>query len=138
MPASHNVNTRLVTDFYIDSSCALTLPTSFVKNLGVIFDVKLNMEKHAHKVVSTCYANLRNLGRIASKLSIDLKIQLMHFMILSHIDYCNALLHNLPEILLKKLTQVLYAGVRFIFGLHYTASRLHMLPFLKRSYISCL
>ena len=34
--------------------------------------------------------------------------------------------------LLKKLTKVLYAGVRFIFGLQGTASRLHMLPFLKR------
>ena len=37
--------------------------------------------------------------------------------------------------LLKKLTKVLYAGVRFIFGLHGTASRLHMLPFLKRLHI---
>ena len=114
LPASHNVNARLVTDLYIDSSCALILPTSYVKNLGVIFDAKLNMEKHVHKVVSTCYANLRNLGRIASKLSIDLKIQLVHSMILSHIDYCNAFFYDLPEMLLKKLTKVLYAGVRFI------------------------
>ena len=135
LPASHNVNARLVTDLYIDSSCALILPTSYVKNLGVIFDAKLNMEKHVHKVVSTCYANLRNLGRIASKLSIDLKIQLVHSMILSHIDYCNAFFYDLPEMLLKKLTKVLYAGVRFIFGLHGTASRLHMLPFLKRLHI---
>ena len=90
LPASHNVSARLVTDLYIDPSYALTLPTSFVKNLGVIFDVKLNMKKHVHKVVTTCYANLRNLGRVASKLSTDLKIQLIHSMILSHIDYCNA------------------------------------------------
>ena len=55
------------------------------------------MEKNALKVVSTCYANLRNLGRIASKLSIDLKIQLIHSMILSHIDFCNALFYNFPE-----------------------------------------
>ena len=79
----------------------MTLPTSFVKNLGIIFDVKLNMEKHVHKVVGTCYANLRNLGRIVSKLSTDLKIQLIHSMILSHNDCCNALFYNLPEILLK-------------------------------------
>ena len=37
--------------------------------------------------------------------------------------------------LLKKLTKVLYAGVRSIFGLYGTASRLHMLPFLKRLHI---
>ena len=108
----------LVTDLCIDSSCALILPTFYVKNLGVIFDAKLNMKKHVHKVVSTCYANIRNLGRIAPKLSIDLKIELVHSMILSHIDYCYALFYDLPEMLLKKLTKVLYAGVRFIFGLH--------------------
>ena len=50
-----------------------------------------------HKIVSTCHANLRNLGGIASKLSIDLKIQLVQSMILSHIDYCNALFYDLPE-----------------------------------------
>ena len=50
------------------------------------------------------YAYLRNLGRIASKLSIDLKIQLIQSVVLSHIDYCNALFYNLPEISLKKLT----------------------------------
>ena len=111
LPASHNVNARLVTDVYIDSSCALILPTSYVKNLGVIFDAKLTMEKHVHKVVGTCYANLRNLGRIASKLSIDFKIQMVHSMILSNIDYCNALFYDLPEMLLKKLTKVLYPGV---------------------------
>ena len=133
--SSHNVNAGLVTDLCNDSSCALTLPTSFVKKLGVIFDVQLNMEKHVLKVVSTCYANLRNLGRIASKLSTDLKIQLIHSMILSHIGYCNPLFYNLPEILLKNLTTVLYTGVKFIFGLHGTASRLHILPFSKRLHI---
>ena len=83
-------------------------------------------------MVSTCYANLRNLGRIASKLTKPLKVQLVHFLILSHIDYCNALFYNLPEYLLHKLTKVLYSAVRFIFGLRGSALRMHMLPYLKR------
>ena len=134
LPANRNVDVRLVNDLQIDSSRALTLSTS-VKNLGVVFDTRLNLEKHVNKVVSICYANLRNLGRIASKLSSDLKIQLIHSMILSQIDYCNALFYNLPEILLKKLTKVLYACVRYVFGLRGSALRLHMLPFLKRLHI---
>ena len=40
------------------------MPNDFVKILGVIFDDRLNLEKHINGVVSTCYANLRNLGRI--------------------------------------------------------------------------
>ena len=52
-------------------------------------------------------------------------------MILSHIDHCNALLYNLPEYLLHKLTKVLYSAVRLIFGLRGSALRMHMLPYLK-------
>ena len=44
------------------------MPDDFIKIIGVIFDDRLNLEKHINRVVSTCYANLRNLGRIASKL----------------------------------------------------------------------
>ena len=107
------------------------MPNDFVKILGVIFDDRLNLEKHINRVVSTCYANLRNLGRIASKLIKPLKVQLVHSLILSHIDYCNALFYNLPEYLLHKLTKVLYSAVRFIFGLRGSALRMHMLPYLK-------
>ena len=65
------------------------------------------------------------------KLTKTLKVQLVHFLILSYIDYCNALYHNLPEYLLHKFTKVLYVAVRFIFGLGGSALRMHMLPHLK-------
>ena len=71
-----------------------------VKSLGVLLDDGLNFDKHINKVVSVCYLNLRNIGRIASKLSRHVKIQLVHSLILSHIDYCNALFYNLPAYLL--------------------------------------
>ena len=78
------------------------MPTDFVKILGVIFDDRLNLEKHINIVVSTCYTNLHNLGRIVSKLTKPLKVQLVHSLMLSHIDYCKALFYNLPEYLLHK------------------------------------
>ena len=52
-------------------------------------------------------------------------------MILSHIDYCNALFYNLPEYLLHKLTKILYSAVGFIFGVCGSALRMHMLAYLK-------
>ena len=36
-------------------------------------------------------------------------------MILPHLDYCNALFHGLPDYLLCKLTEVLYAALCFIY-----------------------
>ena len=69
-----NVESRIISDIQIDVSCSLPMPNDFVKILGVIFDGRLNLEKHINRVVSTCYGNLRNLGRIASKLTKPLKI----------------------------------------------------------------
>ena len=96
-------------------------PNDFFKIFDVITDDRLNLEKHINRVVSTCSANLRNLGRIASKHNKPLKVLPVHCLVLSHIGYCNALFYNLPEYLLYKLTKVLYAAVRFIFGLRGSA-----------------
>ena len=107
-------------------------PCVSIKTLGMLFDNKLNLSDHLNKVVSICYSNLRNLGKIASKLSVKLKIQLVHSMILCHLDYCNALFYGLLDCMLRRLTKVLYAAVRFIFSFKYSQRRYHMLPFLKK------
>ena len=110
--SNRNIESRIISNVQVDDSCSLLMPNDFIKILGVIFDDRLNLEKHINKVVSTCYANLRNLDRIASKLTKPLKVQLVHSLILSHIDYCNALFYNLPEYLLHEFTKVLYSAVR--------------------------
>ena len=110
--SSCNDESRTISNIQIDNSCSLPMPNDFIKNFGVIFDDRLNLEKHINRVDSTCYANLCNLGRIASKLTKPLKVQLVHSLILSHIDYCHSLVFNLPEYLLHKLTKVLYSAVR--------------------------
>ena len=71
--------------------------SSSVKSLGVLMDDKFSLVNHINNVVSVCYSNLKNLGRIASKLSTKLKIQLIHSMILLHLDYCNALFYGLSQ-----------------------------------------
>ena len=47
----------------------------FVEILGVICDERLNLEKRINRVACRCYVNLRNLGRIASKLTKTPKVQ---------------------------------------------------------------
>ena len=108
------------------------VPSTAVKNLGVIFDGNLLFDIHVNKVVSVCYNNIRNLGRIGSKLSIPLKTQLVQSMILSHLDYCNAIFYNLPAFLVWKLTKVLYAAVRFVFNMRLSRNRCHLLSHMKK------
>ena len=93
------------------------IPTHIAKNLGFWFDNHLNLEKQINYVSQVCYQNLRKIGRIGSKLTKDLKIQLVHSFIHSMIDYCNGTYFALTNIQLKKLQKIQNAATRFIFGL---------------------
>ena len=65
--SNSKVESKIISNTQSDDSCSLSMPNAFLKIHGVIFDDGLNLEKHTNTVVSTCYANLHNLGRIASK-----------------------------------------------------------------------
>ena len=78
----------------------------------------LLIDKHVNKIVSyifVCFNNIRNLGRIGSKLSIPLQTQLVHSMILSHtVTYITVMQFftiYIPAFLVQKLTKVLYVSI---------------------------
>ena len=64
-------------------------PCKSAKNLGFIFDHVLLLNEQINTVSKTCHNNLRNLQRIGSKLTFELKVKLVHPMVHSIIDYCN-------------------------------------------------
>ena len=150
MNCSHLKLNKLKTNFIEFSSCRsvdnsiisritlnactsdVLLPSTTVMNFGVICDGNPLFDKHVNNIVSVGYDNIRDLSRISSKLSIPLKTQLVHSMILSHLDYCNAIFYNLPAFLVQKLTKVLYAAVHFVFNMRISRNRSHMLPYLKK------
>ena len=112
----------------------MLLLSTTAKNSGVIFDGNLLFNKHVNKIVSDSYNNIGNLGRIGSKLSILLKTQLEHSIILSHLDYCNAIFYILPAFLERQLTKVVYAAVSFVSNMRtgISRNRCHMLPYFKK------
>ena len=67
--SNRGIESRVISDIQIDDGCSLPMPNDFVEVLGVVFDDGLNLGKHVNRVVSTCYGNLRSLGRIASGLT---------------------------------------------------------------------
>ena len=70
---------------------AVITPSQSVRNLGVVFDHIMSMEKHACSVSRSCYAHLRNISQIRRCLNKDATRSLMHI-VLSRLDYCNVLL----------------------------------------------
>ena len=65
--------------------------TGSVKSLGVLFDQFLSFEDHVNSVVKACNIHLRNLRVIGQKLSFDMKKKLIHCLVFTRLDYCNAM-----------------------------------------------
>ena len=78
-------------------------PVSCVRNLGVLLDSQLDMKSHIYSIVSDGFYHLRRLRQLRRILSRDLRQRLVSALILSRIDYCNAVLVGLPASSLKSL-----------------------------------
>jgi len=103
-----------------------------VISLGVKIDPNLNMRKHIAKVRQSCFYTISNLGRIKNLLTRDLKIMLVKQLILSKVDYHNALYINLPDSDVKKLQAIVNAAVRYIYG---AGKRIPARPLLIQAHI---
>jgi hypothetical protein len=92
-------------------------PTVQARNLGVIFDSALSMVPQVNSVCKCAFFHLTLIGRIRKYLDVRSAKSLVHALVLSRIDYANALLFGLPKSLLGKLQRVQNAAARLIVGI---------------------
>ena len=110
------------------------VPSTNVRNLGVMFDSVLNMESHVNHVCKSVNYHLRNIWKVRRYLTKKSAETLIHAIISSKIDYCNSLYYNVPNYLLQKLQRLQNTAARIITGSkrtdHVTPSLfdLHWLP----------
>ncbi len=112
------------------------VPSSTVKNLGVILDSNLSFENHISNITKTAFFHLRNIAKLRNMLSVSDAEKLVHAFMTSRLDYCNALLGGCPASSINKLQIVQNAAARVL-----TRSRkydhtpilqsLHWLPIIK-------
>ena len=88
--------------------------SKYVKNVGVVLDENLTLEKQINAVVSHCYKILRDIGRIKKYLLREHLEKLVHAVITSRIDYCNCLYVNINKDNLYKLQKVQNTAARLI------------------------
>ena len=99
-----------------------------VRNLGVLQDRNLTMEKHVNQVCRTTNFHLRRIGSIRRFLTSEATKSLVHSLITSRLDYCNSLLYALPQTLINKLQCIQNKAARLICRTPY---REHITPVLR-------
>ena len=89
-------------------------PATSARNIGVIFDSSLNMDSQIGKVCQSSYFWLRNIRRIRSHLSLTATRQIVQSLVISRLDFCNALYQGLPQYQLDRLQRVQNSAARLI------------------------
>ena len=87
-----------------------------VKILGVYFNQHLTWANHVNFVTRTCYATLRSLRIFRRTADFNLRKTLAESLILSRLNYCNVLLSDAPQYILKRLQKVQNAAAHFVLG----------------------
>lgn len=119
-------------------------PSTQVRNLGVVFDSTMAMDRHVANICRAAYFHLHRIGRIRRYLDQHSAKQLVHALVISRLDSCNGLLSGLPSALLQQLQRVQNACARVIVGCakygHITPvlKQLHWLPVQSRIHYSIL
>jgi exonuclease III len=102
--------------------------TDTVRNLGVYLDSDLQMREHVSIVCRAAFLELRRIGTIRHVLSSDATCKLVVSLVLSRLDYCNALLAGLPQSLIQKLQRVQNCAARLVLRV---PRREHVTPLLR-------
>jgi len=88
-----------------------------IRDLGLHLDNELSMKQHVTKVAATCYYHLRWLRQIRRHVGSKVNTQLVLALVISRLDYCNAVLAGLPQTTTAPLQRVQNTAARLIFKL---------------------
>ena len=103
----------------VDVSGEQIKPSPSARNIGVIFDEHMSLEKHVTSTCKTCFFHLRNISRTLGD----------HAFITSKLDNANSLLYGLPKFLIDRLQNVQNAAARVVTR---TKKYDHIKPVLKQ------
>ncbi len=109
----------------IQLGTSIITPSTSVRNLGVIFDDQLTFKEHIAKTARSCRFALHNIRKIRPFLTEHAAQLLVQALVVSRLDYCNALLAGLPSNTIKPLQMIQNAAARLVFN---EPKRTHVTP----------
>lgn len=110
-----------------------------VKNLGIKFDSKLNLEDQILALSKASLYHLHQLRQIRNSIDEETATLIAHAFVVSKLEYCASLYTGLPSSLINILQRILRMAARFVLNkrkfdpiLSDMLEQLHWLPFPER------
>lgn len=120
-------------DISLDFSGSRIHRSDSCKSLGVKLDHLLTLKEQVNEVKKKCYWTLSNMRCFGHYLSTELKICLVKTLVLSKLDYCNALYVGINVSTIKKLQSVMNNSIRFIYNI--SDFSINLKPYFLKSHI---
>ena len=99
------------------------------KNIGVIMDSNVTMESQVSSICKSGFYYLRKISRIRKYLNFKCAEILVHALVISRLDYANALLYGISNTSLERIQKVQNAAARIV---TLTRKRDHITPVLYK------
>ena len=132
LPFLHTFGTKqrltVATNIHVTVDGCLISPDATTKNLGIVYDSTLSMERQVNAVCRGAYLRLHNISRIRRFITQDATKTLIQAFVISKLDCGNALLAGVSCNLLRKLQRVQNMAAMVI---TFTPRREHISPVLR-------
>ena len=102
--------------------------SSTVRNLGVVFDTKMQMSDQVSAICRAVNFHLSNLWRIRRFIDKDTCAHAARTLIINRLDYCNSLLYGISKNDINRLQRLQNKAAKLVFAL---GRREHVTPLLK-------
>ena len=107
----------------------MIMPTECARNIGVMFDHNLTMDQQITSVCKSAFFHISNIRKIRKYISSQHAAEIIvHSLVTSRIDHCNALLSGVPKNLTARLQRIQNCAARLIVG---SSKHDHIHPVLK-------
>ena len=116
-----------VPHIHVRVGVANIVPSTSMRNLGVIFDSSMSIDDHISKAAKSARISLRNIGRVRKHLNKDAYELLVHAFVLSRLDMGNSLLYGVTNLQLSQLQRIQNMAARIV---TLTKTREHITPVL--------
>lgn len=89
-------------------------PTQTARDLGVVVDNHLKLNKHVNNICKSASFAIKNIGKIRNYLTQADCERLIHAFVTSKLDSCNSILYGLPDTELNKLQRIQNTAARLV------------------------